>query len=260
MEKLGAEYSYERSDKENNIYKLSKINIEIHSGIAFGENLSGKYDYYNYFKDAFENAEQCEEYTYEMTPQFNLIYVLYHTAKHCYKNGCGVRMITDIAVMVQVYKDIIHWDDLFKELEKIGLNKFADKIFSLCNRWFGTEIPLAGYEYDFSDIEIVENNILTGGVYGYKNVDKDTGVIMKNKSKYYILSIVKWAFPSYKKMREHSDWFKDKPAILLPVAYVERFIRNARERGGVMKWLKAIKKGKKKRDSHNNILEIMGLE
>lgn len=61
-------------------------------------------------------------------------------------------------------------------------------------------------------------------------------------------------------MREHSDWFKDKPAILLPVAYVERFIRNARERGGVMKWLKAIKKGKKKRDSHNNILEIMGLE
>ena len=60
-------------------------------------------------------------------------------------------------------------------------------------------------------------------------------------------------------MKEHSNWFKDKPAILLPAAYAERFLRNAKERGGMVHWRKNLKQGRQEKEVQNIIISIMGL-
>lgn len=60
-------------------------------------------------------------------------------------------------------------------------------------------------------------------------------------------------------MKAHSNWFKDKPPILLPIAYGERFMRNAKERGGVIPWIKSLKQGNKEKEIQKNIINIMGL-
>lgn len=258
MMALNADYKSVGSDEITNAYSLGNINIEVNSAIGTDSYFSGSVNFREYFKDAFNNADLCDGYTYELKPQYNLIYVLYHMAKHFYKNGCGVRMVTDVSVIMKAYEQIIDMNTLYDELKKIGLEKFANRIFAICNNWFENEI--ACEESDFKEINLIAENIISGGVFGYENVDGDTGRIRKNNSKNYFVSVIKWAFPTYKQMRRHSIWFKDKPAILLPVAYVERFIRNAKERGGMVRWIKNIVSGKKKNDSHNDILKIMGLE
>ncbi len=258
MNRMNAKFYYEGSDTHVMVFDLNKINIEIHSRIAFGENLSGRYDIENYFCNAFDNAEQIENCTYILTPEYNMIYVLYHTAKHFYNGGCGVRMITDLAVMVRAYGKMIHWEWIWSQLESIGLKQFAQKIFAVCNAWFDISVP--GEKGKFKEIETIEEYIISGGTFGHKNVDGDTSRIRKIKSKNYVISMLKWAFPSCKKMKEHSEWFKDKPAVLLPAAYVERFVRNARERGGIVNWLKLLYAGKNKSNMHDAILKIMELK
>lgn len=61
-------------------------------------------------------------------------------------------------------------------------------------------------------------------------------------------------------MKEHSLWFKDKSPLLLPVAYVERYVRNVKKRGGAVKWIKGIFRGKNENSNQRKILNIMRLK
>lgn len=258
MEGFNAVFNFEGSDEYSKIYKVETVNVELHSRIAFNETLAGKYNFEKYFGNPFEHTELVEKQTYMFKPEYNLIYVLYHIAKHFFYNGCGVRMITDLAVIINAYGDNLNWNWIWEQLDKIGLRKYSEKIFSLCNYWFSTKVP--NIDYNFDNIDVIADYIISGGVFGFKNVDVDTGNIRRKNGNNYFVSILKWAFPSYKSMKEHSMWFKDKPSILLPVAYVERFVRNATIRGSVVKWLKSVYSGKAKSDKHDNLLKIMELK
>lgn len=258
MEGLGAEFLYERSSDKVDNYRLKGIDIEIHKSIGYAGNFNRKYGLEQYYKSAIKDSILLDKYTYEFAPYYKLTYAIFHIAKHFYDSGCGVRMITDLTVIAKRYRNQIDWNRLWKDLESIGLKLFAKNLFCICNDWFDLGIDLGDYHLD--NIEKVEDYILTAGVFGYNNVSKDVTQIRKQKKGSYIASIITWAFPSYKTMREHSDWFKDKPAVLLPVAYIERIIRNAKERGGLICWLKNIASGKRENDYHNNILEIMELK
>ena len=145
------------------------------------------------------------------------------------------------------------WDDL----EQMNLKKFAENLFAICYKWF--EIEPAGLGDYLQDMEIVESYIISGGVFGHNAVLGDSVQILKQQGT-GIKKILKWAFPSYAHMREYSIWFKEKPTVLLPVAYIERFFRNAKERGGILKWMGRLIRANKTKAIQKNIVEIMGLE
>lgn len=93
-----------------------------------------------YFKDIFNNAVLTDKkLTYNLTPEYHLLYLIQHVAKHLYVQGAGVRMFLDIAVYLKHF-DHLNWNYINTELEKIELLDFSYNMFSLCNFWFNTTI------------------------------------------------------------------------------------------------------------------------
>ena len=257
MEQEGAEFLYEESDEHNEAFRIKKANVEIHSKISYKESILNRFNFEQYFSDAFAHTSIIEGDIRVFTPEYNMIYTLFHAAKHFYKVGCGVRMITDIALMIKNGMDIIDWKYVDRELKHTKLKEFSGKIFWLCDRWFKVKAPLE--MIPIADAKIVEQYILDGGTFGHSVMDGDSASLEKRKGNFFV-SLIRWAFPSYREMKNHSSWFKDKPAILLPAAYIERFFRNAKERGGVINWLKNLSNSKDRISKHDSILNIMGLK
>lgn len=259
MEEMGAELDESQTDSKVLFYKLNDNSIEIHTSLAHDQNMSGKVDYDEYFNDAFEHMIDVDDRHY-LEAQYQFIYVLYHMAQHFYYAGCGVRMVTDVAVIIDKHSDEFDWEYIAGELEKLGLSDFSKAVFTLCDKWFGIK---ANTDYSIDD-ELAEEfgkYVLYSGLFGRENFDKDVSQMKKNdqytKSKKG--STIRWAFPPYKYMRESSPWFKNKPAILLPVAYVERFMRNARKRGGAVEWGQKMARNQTKLKNHEEMIEKLGL-
>lgn len=257
MVKLGGELKYDRSNEKVHFYKVKKFVIEIHTGAGYSNYFNKDYDYENYFRKAIESSICVKENTYEFLPYYKIIYAIFHTAKHFYDSGCGVRMLTDLTVLIDFYRKELDTRKMWEELEKMGLKKFACCLFRICEKWFGLEVDDSNY--DMKHLELAEEYILSGGVYGHNKALADMGQINHQAGNNNFTKIFNWAFPSYRHMREYSNWFKDKPAVLLPIAYLERILRNAKERGGVVLWLKSLKKENEEKKIHSNIVNIMGL-
>lgn len=257
LEKLGGQLDYESSNHKVHNYKLKKNHIEIHTSIGYAGGFNPTYDYESYFQKAIQESVCMNQCTYEFSPYDKVMYGIFHIAKHFYESGCGVRMITDLAVLMKSYKSQLDMEMLWKDLEEMRLKEFSKNLFSICQKWFGLEVD--ELDNQLENIETVENYILSGGVFGYDNILGDATEIVKQKGTCAITKMFRWAFPTYRHMREYSNWFKDKPALLLPAAYVERFVRNAKERGGIASWIKQLKKSNREKEVQENILKIMGL-
>lgn len=260
----GAEYKQEHSDRGVRFYKYCNTYFEIHTNLISEELWMNGVNFQSYYADAFEHRINEKEHTFVFNNEFNIIYLLTHIAKHFYNSGCGIRMLMDIPVFVRKCGDI-SWDKVWKEFDRLNLTEFAAKIFMLCEAWFGEFGVNYPKKYRFSDRELVEDFILSAGVYGFygRNVEADKIKHFANRSdgkSNYLRGMVKWAFPSSTDMRQYSSWYRNKPAILLPVAYVERFVRNARERGGVMKWGKKVVTGREDLKEKEVILSAMNLK
>lgn len=260
----GSEYIPEESDEDVRVYKYLGISLEIHSDLVSKNNEINEVDFKTYFSDVFSHKVGVDKHTYILEEEYNMIYTIFHIAKHFYNSGCGIRMLMDLPVLIKRYHNLC-WDNIWTELERIRLKEFTVKLFMICEKWFGKFGVVYPDKYRFSDMEMIEDFILAGGVYGFHGRNTDAYQIKKKgrgkEGKYnYLAGMLRWAFPSYTDMRQFSRWFREKPAILLPLAYVERFIRNAKERGGIIKWGKNVLSGKKDIGEKEMILGIMNLK
>lgn len=249
---MGGEYYYEKSNSNVDVYKLDDVGIDVHSKIVSGKAFSKSNIYECFTSKAYESSIKVQRYLYELDYETAMVYSIYHVAKHFYEGGCGVRMITDLWLMKNTanpesYKSIID------KLEDMGLKEFAFKVFSIGEKWFGNS------QVEVADFNEIQDYIMTSGMYGKGNIDNNVGQIRKSDKGNYLINVLLWLFPSCKEMRERNLWFKDKPAILLPVAYIVRGYTNIKKQGNIIGIIKNIFKGKKKNSSLNRMLRIMGL-
>jgi hypothetical protein len=265
---MGGRLVEDASNKKIHYYEIKGTNIEIHTSIGYAGCFNRKYDYEKYFECAIKESVQINNYTYEFNPYYKMVYAIWHIAKHFHDRGCGIRLITDFAVLIKAYGEGIDIERLWQDLSNMGLENFTKHLLFFTNRWFLIDLcKNTDKEYSSDkkailtaeETDVVENYILKSGVFGHGNVSGDVAQIRKSGNPNYIISVFKWAFPSYSMMREISPWFRSKPAVLLPAAYIERALRNAKERGGFLRWFKKIKSGKKENIKHNYILKIMEL-
>lgn len=239
-------------DKYEISYVLNGVNIELQNNLAYGNELSGKYDYESYFNDLI-NHRIADGKIIEVEPSHGFIFNIYHMAEHFYYGGCGVRMILDIAVLIKQFKDVFDWNQILESLKELELFDFATNVFSIIDEWLNIRIPSEKYEKRKVPDESIEY-FINAGIFGRAKINSDVANVRKSNS------FFKWAFPSYKYMRESNEWFRNKPTILLPVAYVERMIRGLRHRGGVVKGISVMGQTKKDLDKHKEMVKIMGLE
>lgn len=163
--------------------------------------------------DLWKNAkpDQDNPYKYHVESTEHFVYTICHMFKHYATNGCGIRFLCDIYVLMN-YGEKMDMDRALDELDKIGIKDFALDAIGLT-------------EAVFNDADVSENQqkmldfLLSNGVYGNLVVDysKKLSEFGGSKSKYFFRRL----FPEKKKMLANYRQLEKKP-YLLPFYYIVR--------------------------------------
>ncbi len=195
----------------HNIY-LSKeeVNVEVHGGINDLENKA-----YSLFLSSIFNYVDNNKLNYE----YELVYLVYHLAKHLKAGGIGLRSVLDIAVFYKFYEQEINSQVLEKLLKETNLFVLFNLLLIINNNYFG---------YNFKiNLENGEKHedllayIISAGIHGSSGVNQmDSRTANKGKARLLFSRI----FPSFKEMKGLYPSLKYL-FILLPFYYLFRIIK-----------------------------------
>lgn len=247
------------------VYEKNQILLEIHT--AFASGVENGADFRTWSMSGFENSLFPDNgYTGYFRPPYHFLYLIYHTAKHFNSTGAGIRMFLDLAVFWKHYADEISPEKLRENLKKMGLDRFADAAFWLCNHWFGTDIPLVeGPDPDLQ--KFMEDYIFSGGVYGHQKrsfsdlyirkavTDRNMGQKYRQKLKSY----VHFFFPGRKAMEAFLPGVRSH-LVLLPAAWIIRWYQGFfHRRKSSLRSLRRIGQGNPEAEREYKMLQRLGL-
>jgi len=215
------------STKWHEKYRKGKIIFESHDKLI-NNDINSKVDYVGYFGNAWQYAKPKENsYTFELDINYHLVFLIVHIAKHFYEKGAGVRLILDIAVMLEKLGEELDFQQIWRHLENIKLDLFAKNILALCERWFGVKTP--GMQHNMDELTYISMSkyILEGGTFGYSNNNIAISALRKEYSKTKSSKNIKFKalmrkiFLDFDMMREKYPILKKHP-YLLGFAWIHR--------------------------------------
>ena len=207
--KRGYKSEYYRKSNHDVYLKKPFFNFEMHRAL-FGETGDNE-EIVNYFANYINKAyfkERCEK---ELSNEDFYIYFTTHSYKHYHNSGCGIRTLVDYYVFLK--KEQLDFDYINKELDKIGLLDFSNKISALSLKIFDNE-PLN------DDEEEMLLFIAGSGTYGTLENSVKKGVKEKGRFGYFANRV----FPPYRFYKTAYPWAYYCP-ILIPFAWLARFFR-----------------------------------
>lgn len=196
---------------------------EIHTQIMEVE-LSDKADYRGYFDRAWDFSEPVSPFGCRLKPEFHLIYLLTHIAKHARGSGAGIRMYLDIAAFLRHNADSLDWIWLRQELHHLALWQFACTVFSCVESWFGVKVP---EEFRLTDPRLQERFLaftMEAGVFGKFGRETGLSSVKNNGSDSRAVVLLKRVFPRAQDLQARYTYLQGRPW-LLPVAWVHRFFK-----------------------------------
>lgn len=218
------------------VYESAIEHYEVHTELL-DSNLNEKADYRQYFKDFWEHALKKDERTYVLEPEYHLIFLLMHIAKHLYGSGAGIRMYLDIAFYIRKYRQTIDWKRFKSEIDSLKLSKFVNTVFTAVQEWFGIEspVPLEKTDNDFTERFLTFT--LNGGVFGFEDKSSALTQLRKNTAEGSVnrkKTLLNRAFPPVRNMEARYTYLQTKPW-LLPAAWVHRFFKKKNTTGEYLK-------------------------
>lgn len=208
-------------------YEKNVEHYEVHTELL-DSNLNEKANYRQYFKGFWKHALKKDEHTYVLEPEYHLIYLLMHIAKHLYSSGAGIRMYLDIAFYIRKYRQTIDWKRFKSEIDSLKLSKFVNTVFTAVQEWFGIASPIPLEKIDYVFLERFLTFTLNGGVFGFEDKSSALTQLRKNTSEGSVnrtSTLLNRAFPPVKKLEARYTYLKTKPW-LLPAAWMHRFYKN----------------------------------
>lgn len=209
LKDLGYESNYTNCEVWDYRKKISII--EVHTSMISDEIKQG-IDYSGYFSNPWDYAILKNNNTYKLNDEYHLIFLLVHMAKHFSECGCGIRMFLDIDFYLKAYSKTMNWDYIWDELNKLELITFTETVFTLCNKWFDSEIPIKAIELESNFYKKITENVLLGGIFGFELSNYKLGMVRQdlNNSNSYFKSSLKICkrliFPSYKELIKHKEY------------------------------------------------------
>ncbi len=229
MQELGYEvkgdyepvYTYQ---KEMELY-------EIHTSIM-AINFTDRADYISYFRNLWDHAMSVEKHLWEFSVEYHFIYLLSHIAKHIYGSGAGIRMYLDLAFYIKQHGNTMDWTIIQNEVKKLALERFLSLTLTCLNRWFGILSPVLACDFNEEFLESFESFTLSGGIFGFEGINigqeavRKQSTSSKNIARYKALKKV--FFPSSNTIKSRYTYLEKQPW-LLPVAWIDRFIKNRKK-------------------------------
>ena len=207
-------------------YSMGTEHYEVHTELL-DSNINERLDYRAYFKDFWDHTKKTAEHTYVFEPEYHLIYLLMHIAKHLYGSGAGIRMYLDIAFFLREYRDSIDWVHFQKEIEKLQLSRFVNTVFSAVEEWFEIKSPILLTTIDPGFMDRFLTFTLNGGVFGFEGRSSTAMQLRKNTSGVSVnraTTLLNRAFPPVKHMKARYTYLQTKPW-LLPAAWLHRLFK-----------------------------------
>lgn len=240
MLKLG--YQPEVDYGEVYVYSKGAEHYEIHTSIMT-INVSDGSRTIDYFQNPWKKAELKQGCTYEFAPEYHLIYLISHIAKHMSGHGAGIRMYLDIALFLKYYEGKLNWEYVITEMRKLNLEYFLNTVLHAVQNWFGIPIPIVIEPVKEGVFEDFQNYTLSAGIFGFDK--RETGLIKvrqqvaKGKRFSKQSAFIHKLFPSASAIESRYTFLKNKHW-LLPAAWVVRIFVTYKDAKKNMKELKQI--------------------
>ena len=226
-DRLMRSLGFARSRDSNEVwsYTLDGLMFEMHNRM-FYEHLGNDVDYPAYFDAAWEHADPSLE------PDFHLLYLIAHLAKHTVNKGMGFRGFLDLVFFAREQCDQLHWDKICRELEKLKLLRFTESCYAFCRAWFGAEPPIPVKELAPAFYTSVTEKMFRDGTFGLEN-EQNAGAraakeISHSGGSYWLGAVkltLRRIFPAYEDMNIVPRYaFLDGRPWLLPAAWVYRWV------------------------------------
>lgn len=207
-------------------YEYELEHYEVHTELL-DSNLNERMDYKAYFSDFWIHAQKIDKHTYVLEPEYHLLYLLMHIAKHLYGSGAGIRMYLDIAFYIKRYREQIDWRHFQGEIEKLQLSDFVNTVFFAVEEWFEVKSPVPLKPKDSAFLDEFTEFTLNGGVFGFVDKSSVVNQLRKNANERSInrlTTLLNRTFPPVKHMKARYTYLQTKPW-LLPAAWVHRFFK-----------------------------------
>ena len=207
-------------------YEYELEHYEVHTELL-DSNLNERIDYKAYFSDFWNHAQKIDKHMYVLEPEYHLLYLLMHIAKHLYGSGAGIRMYLDIAFFIMHYREQIDWQHFQSEIEKLKLSDFVNTVFSAVDGWFEIRSPISLKSKGSDFLDKFTEFTLNGGVFGFVDKSSVVNQLRKNADERSInrsTTLLNRTFPPVKHMKARYTYLQTKPW-LLPVAWAHRFFK-----------------------------------
>ena len=151
-EELGYTLKEENKVHDISLYTPDGVHIELHFNILEQtENIDKVLD------KVWDYTEESQSFKKSMTPEYFVFHHIAHMYYHFVNGGCGVRPFMDLYIL----REKMNYNEkgLKKLCDECNITKFCYTMMELTDIWFG--------DGNYTKItKIIEEYILTGGVYG----------------------------------------------------------------------------------------------
>lgn len=219
-------------------YFSEYLMLEIHNRMLY-EHIGNDVDYIGYFDHAWEHASD------KLDPDFHMLFLITHLAKHIVNCGMGFRGFLDLVFYARGHQSQLHWICISKELEKLKLLRFTETCYAFCLEWFGAEPPIPVKTLDPEFSSSVTEKMFRDGTFGLdneQNADAKAAREISHSGGSYWSAAIKLTlhrvFPPYEDL-QLVPWyaFLDGRPWLLPVAWVYRWyyvLKHKQKKGKAM--------------------------
>jgi hypothetical protein len=214
----------QKSDAHDLFIMHQEITVEIHPKIY--KDFNPRYE--SLLTKPWENASQKALFEFKLNPEFEIIYLLYHLAKHLDSSGIGLRSILDLSIYVKTYEKDINIDVLKEMLEQTKLHELHTHILKVNELFFGIKLDKKFYTSKLLSDERYQDiidYIARSGIHGKgKDFNPFEARISSNQMKHksFFVFLVLLAFPRYKDMKGMYPVL-EKWWVLLPFAWIYRW-------------------------------------
>ena len=211
-------FIYVDSHEYEHTFKIENIKLELHTAL-FDMNRSTEYIKMNL--DPWENVKTTPlSHQFEMDIITNFTYLIFHSAKHVYAQGAGLRFFYDIFVLYTHKKGELDKKQLELKLTALHLDTFTHYISKMLAQWFDTNDFYLN-DCDENTYEEFEKYILNGGIFGHEENQASTAKLRTiemhlnaNGNAVNSLSIAKeMLFPSHYSLKDifsrYLRWLKN---------------------------------------------------
>ncbi len=157
--------------------------------------------------------------------------MLSHIAKHIYSSGAGIRMYLDLAFYIKKLGNQLNWKMIQAELATLHLTEFFTLTMQAVKHWFGVTPPIAVPEIEEDLLLQFETFTMEGGVFGFEGRPAGEQLVRKQGERGKALQRI-W-FPPVKTIQARYTYLQKYPW-LLPVAWIDRFLRNQNKIGKIV--------------------------